>query len=168
MKRSTKGSAIIMVLLVLLVLSVLGITLLSMDMVHMKILSSDKLYQSAYYYAEAGLTQQVEILCNNMELLYKDPEIIDRDLFLMRLLATAVKTPKFEEFIGEEIDIKITCMYNGRVSDKDELVMVSTCNIGNVKRSVKAVIHIQWVDPNMPDFKIDDTCFYIAEWGENR
>ena len=67
----SKGSAIIIVLLVLLVISVLGITLLNMDQVHSKIISADKIHQAAFYFAEAGLTQQVEIICNNMESLYK-------------------------------------------------------------------------------------------------
>ena len=65
----SRGSAILLVLLVLLVLTILGITLSNMDRVHLKILSSERTHQAAYYYAEAGLTQQIEILRNKMELL---------------------------------------------------------------------------------------------------
>ncbi|NLI60864.1 MAG: hypothetical protein GX375_05480 [Clostridiales bacterium] len=168
MSIGEKGSAIIVVLLVLLVLSLLGITLLNMDIVHMKILSSDKLYQAAYYYAEAGLTQQIENLCNNMEQLYKDPKVVSRQSFLMRLLQTPINPPKFEDYEGKEVKVNITCKRNNSVLNKDEIVIISTCRIGNINRSVKASVHVVWRDPNEEDFKLDHSSFYISEWIETR
>ena len=164
----SKGSAIIIVLLVLLVIAVLGITLLNMDQVHSKIISADKIHQAAYYFAEAGLTQQVEIICNNMESLYKDPTVISRQSFLAKLLKTPINPPQFEDYLGQQVKIKITCKINSNVMGKDELILVSTCSIGNINRSAKAAIHVLWRDPKDPDFKLDHSCFYIAEWGETR
>ncbi|MFY9178072.1 MAG: PilX N-terminal domain-containing pilus assembly protein [Caldicoprobacterales bacterium] len=164
----SKGSAIIIVLLVLLVLCVLGITLLSMDQVHLKILASDKLHQAAYYFAEAGLTQQMEVFRNNMESLYKDPKVKSRQSFLANLLATPIKPPEFNDYLNHKVKINITSKINSNVLGKDELILVSTCSIGNIKRSIKAVIHVQWRDPNDPDFKLDHSCFYITEWVEVR
>lgn len=165
---SSRGSAIIVVLLVLLVLSILGITLLNMDLVQMKILTSDKIYQSAYYYAEAGLTQQIELLCSNMEQLYKDPKVISRQSFLTRLLETPIVPPTFDDYGGQRVKINITCKRNNTTTNKDEIVLVSTCSIGKVKRSVKGIVHVQWRDPNDDDFIIDDSSFSIVEWGETR
>jgi len=162
----SKGSAIIVVLLVLLVVSVLGITLLNMDKVHLKILSTDKLYQAVYYFAEAGLTHQIEILCNHMESLYKDPKVISRQSFLAKLLETPITPPEFQDYLGQKVKINISCKFNNNVSGKDELILVSTCSIGNIKRSIKATIHVLWRDPKDPDFKLDNSCFYIAEWSE--
>ncbi|NLN42522.1 MAG: hypothetical protein GX160_11250 [Clostridiales bacterium] len=168
MRFRSKGSAIIIVLLVLLVLSVLGITLLSMDQVHSKILSADKLYQAAYYFAEAGLTQQIEIFCNTMESLYKDPSVISRQSFLAKLLETPIKSPEFQDYLGRKVKINIICSINSNVSGKDELILVSTCSIGDIKRSIKATIHVLWRDPQDPDYKLDNSSFSIAEWAETR
>lgn len=166
--NGSKGSAIIIVLLVLIVVSVLGITLLNMDNIHLKILSADKLYQAAYYFAEAGLTQQIEIICNNMESLYKDPTVKSRDSFLAKLLETPINPPEFKDYLGRKVKINITYKINSNVNGKDQLILVSTCSIGDIRRSIKATIHVLWRDPKDPDFELDHSCFYIAEWGETR
>lgn len=137
-----------------------------MNLIHTKILTSDRLYQAAYYYAEASLTQQVELLCNNMEVLYKDPEITSREYFLFKLLDTPIIPPDFRDYMGEMVKISISCEKNEAVSDIDELILVSKCTIGRITRSVKATIHVLWTDPREPTFSLNHTNFSIIGWEE--
>lgn len=164
----SSGSAILLVLLVLLVLTILGITLSNMDRVHLKILSSERTHQAAYYYAEAGLTQQIEILRNKMELLYRDPRTDCKDALLAGILGTPIIAPEFEDFDGEKVKLKITCIKNKAVKNRDELILMSICSIGEISRSVRALVEIKWTDPGEPDFKLDHTNFTIVGWEEIR
>lgn len=168
LRFGSKGSAILLVLLVLLVLTILGITLSNMDMVHLKILSSEKAHQAAYYYAEAGLSHHIEILKNKMEYLYTDPRIDCADALLLGLIETPVIAPEFEDFDGEKVKLKITCIKNKAVKDRDELILMSICTIGKISRSVRALVEIRWEDPGEPDFQLDHTNFSIVRWEEIR
>lgn len=163
---NSKGSAIIMVLLVLLVLSILGITLFNMDIIHLNIVDSDKLYQAAYYYAEAGILQQIETMRSSMEELYNDPNINDRTTFLISIFKTPINPPEFDDYLGERVRITITCKKNEKTPGNDEFIIISTCKLGKITRSIKAKVCTVWMDPNDVEFKLDNNIFSIVAWEE--
>ncbi|HZJ57325.1 MAG TPA: PilX N-terminal domain-containing pilus assembly protein [Clostridia bacterium] len=167
-KFGSRGSAILLVLLVLLILVILGMTLSNMDKVQMKILSTDKVYQASYYYAEAGLTQHIEILRMNMEQLYKDPRTDGRDALLAGLIRVPATTPEFSDYGGEKVKLKVTCIKNKAVIHRDELIIMSICDIGKISCSVKAIVEVRWMDPLDPNFRLDDTSLSIVGWEEIR
>ena len=92
----------------------IGYNSINMDRVHLKILSSERTHQAAYYYAEAGLTQQIEILRNKMELLYRDPRTDCKDALLAGILGTPIIAPEFEDFDGEKVKLKLLVLRTRR------------------------------------------------------
>lgn len=164
--NGSKGSAIIGVLLVLLVLTVLGVTLFNMDLININIVSSDKLYQAAYYYAEAGLMHQTEAMCQNMEELYKGSESRNRNAFLYSMQRTPINPPQFGDYQGHNIKVTITCKKKDLPLINDEFIIISTCKIGKITRSIKATICTIWSDPSDEDFRLDHSTFSIIGWEE--
>lgn len=165
--QKNKGSAIILVLLILLVLVILGITIFNIDTVHMKILSSEKIHQRAYYYAESGLIQQIELLRSNVDQLYLNSEIASRDSFFLGILDTPIITPEFEN-CEEEVGLKVTIKKSNDPNVKDGFILFSICTIGKIQRAVRAIVEIKWVDPEDPDFRLDHKNFSIIGWEEVR
>ena len=60
----------LIVLLILMIISMLATSLLNMTTIHTRIGAADDLHQAAYYFAEAGLQNQIELMVNYMEFFY--------------------------------------------------------------------------------------------------
>lgn len=167
-RPNSEGSALILVLLTLTVLSILSLGLFNMDSNHVRIINNDKIFQASYYFAEAGLQQQVEILHNHIENIYYDPWIRSRDSFFVKVMETPIIAPVFEDFEGKKVVITITLKKSKSSEYGDEVTIVSRCRIGNIKRSVLGRVQVTWKDPRDEDFVLDDTIFSIVEWRETR
>lgn len=163
-----KGSALLVVLLILMVMSVLGITLLNMTVLYLQVGKADKFHQAAYYYAEAGLQNQIEVMANYMESLYREsPASLDRnDFYNSMVLHTPIQALSFEEYDGQHVILEIKNKYEGMRNGAAQFTIYSTCTIGKIKRTVKAKVSVRWENPQNSEFGLYKSNFEISQWGE--
>jgi len=161
------GSSLLIVLLILMVIPILAVALLNMTTIHVRIGAADDFYQAAYYFAEAGLQNQIEVMANHMESLYRDGENVKtRNHFYNKMLDTPIQTISFEPYKGQQVNMKITIRREGVHNSAVCFTIFSSCTIGKVKRTVKARVDVLWQDPQSTEFKLDKSNFHISQWGE--
>lgn len=162
-----KGSALLIVLLILMIISMLATSLLNMTTIHTRIGAADDLHQAAYYFAEAGLQNQIELMVNYMEFLYRDGQYVHtRNHFYNKISNIPIQTLLFEPYKGQQVNSKITIRREGIHNSAICFTIYSSCTIANIKRTVKARVNVLWEDPQSPGFKLDKNNFYISHWGE--
>lgn len=164
----SKGSSLLIVLLILMVISILAASLLNMTTIHIRIGAADDFHQAAYYFAEAALQNQIEVMANHMESLYRDRENIrTRSHFYNNMLKTPIQTISFEPYKGQQVNLKITMRHENGQNGSVYFIIFSSCTIGKIKRTLKARVDVLWQDPQSPEFKLDRTSFHISQWGES-
>jgi len=147
--------------------SLFATALMNMTFVHSRIAIADDYHKAAYYYAEAGLQHQLEVIANYMESLYRDSSIAnDRNAFYNRLLHSPVQTLSFQPYKGQQVSLEITKNYEGIWNDAIRFTIYSSCTVGNIKRILKARLEILWIDPQTQEFQLNKSHFRISQYGE--
>ena len=149
------------------IMSLFASALVNMTIVHSRIAIADDYHQAAYYFAEAGLQHQLEVMANYMEDLYRDDSIANnRNDFYNSLVHLPIQVPSFQPYKGQQVSLEITKNYEGIWNDAIRFTIYSSCKVGNAKRILKARLEILWRDPQTQEFHLNKSHFRISQYGE--
>src|SRR5690625_966297 len=164
--KDESGVSLIVAIMTLFVLSIIGVTLATVTFANVKLSTTDREFQSAYYIAEAGVNQAyAEIRDEILEIYdisHTDLEFYDNIEFA--LLGTPIDEPlisgsfeNFERSFGEQPEANITV---SKIEDGNlgEYLITSEGIIGKRKRTVTKNFSVNWVPkggptpmPELPD-----------------
>lgn len=165
MPKNQNGSTLILVLFILVIISILSLSLLNINLTHLDILKKQKYYEAAYYYAEAGLINQIDTFIDDIEELYNIP-VINIDNYEEQLGETNIIKTEFDDYYGEKVNITTQITYKECKNDQFILYISSKCNLGEIERNLIATIQFPWKDPKHENFYFNSDDFIIKEWKE--
>ena len=138
-----------------------------MTVIHIEIGKAQDLHQAAYYFAEAGLQNQIEVMANHMELLYRNGSTAyNKNDFYISMINVPIEPISFKPYKGHQVKLRIIKNYKRFANGSVRFTIYSRCIIGEIERALKAKIDILWEDPSEPEFKLDEDNFRIIQYGE--
>ncbi|WP_026676462.1 DUF7305 domain-containing protein [Fictibacillus gelatini] len=166
LRKNEQGIALVTVLLVLTVISLLGLTIMGFALNNVKLSSSERTYQSAYYIAESGITYTMDKITKNIIDIYNNSNN-ESDFFskIESMISTINKEPPYKSFensfgYAPEAKISIEKVDYSSVTFQDYKI-ISTGTINNRSRTVEKQIQVNWVPKN--NITIPDTAVFVKE-----
>jgi len=157
--KDESGVSLIVAIMTLFVLSIIGVTLATVTFANVKLSTTDREYQSAYYIAEAGVNQAYAEIRDEVLEIY-DNSSTDGEFYSnieLALSGNIFDTPfeNFEQSFGEqpEANISVSKIEEG---DPAEYLIKSEGRIGERERTVTKNFKVNWVPkgggiPNIPE-----------------
>jgi|GEM_PF-1297056 len=163
--QNEQGIALIMVLLILIVISLLGMTIIGIALNNLKMSTSERTHQSAYYIAESGINLTLDRIYERVEY-FKQQSRNDIDFYNavkdeMNKLNKKPLDVKFEPSNGKEprADVLISFINESNTAIKYKIISEGT--IDNRSRRVSKEIDIKWEMENSEEWK---TAVFVTDF----
>lgn len=138
------GFAMIGVLIIFAIITVLGLSIVTLSFASVKTSTSEHDYQSAYYIAEAGLTQQMEKVKNEINSIYDNDSVRTEGDFLRIIETIEYDNIIYDDFEEAETYAEISiALIDGT---DNQFMMESIGKVGDQVRTVFSSFLVEWKD----------------------
>lgn len=138
------GYTMIGVLIIFIIIAVLGLSIVTLSFASVKTSTNERDFQSAYYIAEAGLTQQMEKTIKEIMDIYESDHVrTEEDFFKeIKVITGDVEYNAFEKVDGVKPVAEISIDLLGE--ENNQFSIQSTGKIGKQERTVTHSFSVEW------------------------